>query len=452
VTSGAFVSGAREILPSPQDDLPKDLLKAFQFTAALPSPPLPLLRLAAKGEQLRTRLYSAVEVTPDVRTITKAAPPAAPESDPAPVVAEVIPPPQPVIAPDPVVSDTPPAPIVPGIVIVKGFDKKSPKANSGSGSGNATKAYVVPTTFPRVPLMGAGAAGPAELYRKWSQEFTIEAVINYMPVGAGSGLQQLKKGEIDFAASESPVADSQFLHFPTAVTAVVPIYNVPGIYDALYLTPEALAGIYLGEIRYWNDQRIAAYNPRASLPPAQITIVHRSEGSATTFTWTDYLSKIGPEWKAKLGAAASVNWPVAGLAGKGNDGVAQAVHQTLYSIGYVDYPWAMQNKVSFAAVRNRSGQFVFADWRSMADAALEVNELPASITDSPRSSAYPIASFSYMLVPQRIGDPRKRTAMSDFLHWMLTEGQKETSKFQYAPLPGNVALRARNQIAKIKGQ
>lgn len=469
ITGGTFVSGAREILPSPPDEMPKDLLKAFLFTAALPSPPLPVARLAVTREPLRSKVISAVEVVPDVRPVTRAAPPATVE---APVVAEAAPPPPPatpVIAPDPVVSDSPPAPIVPGIIVLTGRDKNRSGGTPGSNSSKKASTPAAPTTTYVAPvsvawLNGGGPAAPGALYQHWSEQFQQSykgAQINYNP--ASGGVRELMRGKLDFAASEMPLTDAQMsdgrtppLHFPSAVSGVVLVYNVPGIYDVLNLTPELLVRIYLGEIRYWNDPRLVAVNPRASLPPAGIVLVTPSEFSATTHTMTDYLSKVSAAWKAKVGVGANINWPTSGLVGKGDAGVQTMVHQTAFSLGYVDYAWAVKNSLHFAAVRNSDGHFVSASRESLMAAVSSINPIPAdlrmSITDAPGGDSYPIASFNYLLIPQRIDDPHKRTALSDFLKWMASEGQKEVTNFEYAPLPPSVVTSERRQLSLIKGQ
>ncbi len=470
VTGGTFVSGTREILPASAEELPKDLLKAFLFTAALPSPPLPLVRLTATRDVLRTRLYSPIDVTPvapAVPMITERARPPV-ESDAPPVVADVAPiSAEPVIAPDPAapVSN---APIVPGIIVVTGNDpfakKKKASTKNTSSTTSTSTTYVVPVAPRYGFLNGAGATGPAPLYQNWFQQFK-EAQINYQSVGAGAGLKQLRQGLIDFAALDMPVIDAKpdsrfpLQHFPTAVTGVALIYNVPGIYDGLRLTPELLAGIYLGEIRYWNDARILAVNPRASVPPVGIVVVNHSESGAATFTWTDYLSKISPTWKAKVGASASVTWPITGLMAAASEGVAELVHQTPYSIGYVDFAWASKNHALTVAIKNHAGLFVSPHQSSITAAAsatiapLGPNAaLSTTITNAPGEDSYPVASFTYLLVPQRIDDPNKRAALSDFLEWMVADGQKENTNYDFAPLPKEVAAIEKRQAAMIRNR
>ncbi len=425
-TGGAFVSGAREIVPSPAETLPKDLLKAFLFTAALPSPPLPVVRLTASREPLRSHTYSAVDVTPDVRPVTQSAPP---PPDDGPLVAEVAPPPPmalPVNDPDPVVANAPPGPIVPGIVVITSPRKPGATKGDSQPKGSATRissvssatTYVAPYVPNYAALNGAGAATLLPLYERWFKSYT-QAELTYQAVGTRGGFVQLRDGKTDFAASDLPLTDAQLAelrlpvyHYPSAVAAVVPVYNLPGVYDGvLKLTPDVIAGIYLGEIRYWDDRRITAANPRASLPHTGIVLVHRSEGANATYTWTDYLSKISPPWKAKYGVSASVNWPVNGLGANGNQGVAATVKQTPYSLGYLDYSWAATNNVIYAEVRNRAGTFVSASAASLTQAAQGV-EIPAdfrvSLTDAPGAGAYPIASFTYLIVPQKMAQKQNK--------------------------------------------
>jgi phosphate transport system substrate-binding protein len=242
------------------------------------------------------------------------------------------------------------------------------------------------------------------------------------------------------------------LHFPTVLGAVVPVYNLKGAPQELNLTPEALAGIFLGKITRWNDPALVKTNPKAALPAAPIVVVHRSDGSGTTFVWTDYLSKVSAEWKSRVGANTSVSWPV-GLGAKGNEGVAGLVRQTPNSIGYVELVYALQNKIPYARVQNAAGVFVRPELKSVTAAAAGVPMPPdfrVSITNSPAKDAYPISSFTWLLVPARISDARKRDAIRDFLGWMLGEGQRLAEPMGYAPLPNNVVEAERKAIAKIQ--
>jgi phosphate transport system substrate-binding protein len=462
-TGGPFTSGVREILPSAPEDLPKDLLKAFLFTAALPSPALPVTRLNATRDALRSRVYSAVEVAPEVaRPVTKVLPPPI-ESDAAvPVAAEVAPLPSPVIVPDTDVPTGPLPPLVPGIVVVTRRDNSSTSrasANSSSkpttsakSTNSSTTVYALPV--PPTTLNGVGVAGPTPLYQHWFQEFK-EGQITYQPDGAGTALRELRQGQIDFAAVDTPLTDSQNtrlgpLYFPAAVSAVVPIYNMTGMTDGLRLTPELLAGIYIGEIRYWNDVRITAVNPRAGLPPAPILLINRTDSSATNYAWTDYLSKVSPAWKAKVGTGSQVVWLAGGLSAEGNEGVAKLVHNTPFSLGYVDLAYAAKNNIHFAELRNRAGHFVQAEPSTLTAAAESVPDFRTSITDAPGADSYPIAYLNYLLLPSQMSDPRKRTVMTDFLTWMLSDGQKQVISYAFAPLPSQLVSLERKQLSKIR--
>ncbi|MGQ9634842.1 MAG: phosphate ABC transporter substrate-binding protein PstS [Bryobacteraceae bacterium] len=311
-------------------------------------------------------------------------------------------------------------------------------------------------------INGAGATFPYPVYAKWFDEYhkrnpTIQ--INYQSIGSGGGIRQLQAGTVDFGASDSPMTDEQLakfkggvLHFPTVLGAVVPIYNVRGVVGELNFTPEALAGIFLGRITRWNDAELVKANPKAALPAAPIVVVHRSDGSGTTFVWTDYLSKISPEWKNRVGANTSVSWPV-GLGAKGNEGVAGLVRQTPNSIGYVELVYATQNKIPYGRVRNAAAVFVRPELKSVTAAAAGVampEDFRVSITNPPGKDAYPIASFTWLLIPARIPDARKREAITAFLRWMLTEGQKLAEPLGYAPLPKGVIEAELKAIAKIQ--
>ena len=318
----------------------------------------------------------------------------------------------------------------------------------------------------QISLTGAGATFPYPIYSKWFDEYhklhpNVE--INYQSIGSGGGIRQVTEGTVDFGASDGPMTDQQIkdfrekrgteiLHFPTVLGAAVPAYNISGVSTELNFTPDALAGIFLGKIRKWNDPEIAKANSGAKLPAADIVVVHRSEGSGTTYVWADYLAKVSPEWKTKVGVAASLNWPV-GLGGKGNEGVSGQVKLTPNSIGYVELIYAVQNKMTYGRVRNRAGSFIKADLASVTAAAAGV-EMPddfrVSITDSPAKTAYPISSFTWLLIPERIKDEQKRKVIVDFLKWMLGPGQNLTSALDYAPLPKPVLPKEEKAIAKIK--
>ena len=319
-----------------------------------------------------------------------------------------------------------------------------------------------------VLINGAGATFPYPMYSKWFDEYhkkfpTLQ--FNYQSIGSGGGIQQVTQGTVDFGATDGPMNDKQLmdfqekrgnavLHFPTVMGADVPVYNIPGITAQLNFTPEALAGIFLGTITKWNDPAIAGPNPSVKLPAADIVVVHRSDGSGTTYIWVDYLSKVSKEWETKVGRGTSVNWPV-GLGGKGNEGVSGQVKQTPNSIGYVEMIFARQNKMTFGKVKNVAGVFVEASLASVtADAAGAAKEIPddfrVSITNSAGKDSYPISSFTWLLIPSKIQDATKKKALTDFLKWMLTDGQAMAAALDYAPLPKPVVAKELKAIAKIQ--
>lgn len=313
-----------------------------------------------------------------------------------------------------------------------------------------------------VQVTGAGATFPYPIYGKWFQEFRSvrkDVQINYQSIGSGGGIRQLIAGTVDFGASDKPMSDEELkqtkiptLHFPTVLGADVPVFNLPDYKGELKLTAANLAGIYLGQIKKWNDKALAADNP--GLPDKDIIVVHRSDGSGTTFIWTDYLSKVSEQWKKDVGANASVNWPV-GLGGKGNEGVAGLVKQTPNSIGYVEMIYAISNKMGVAWVKNSSGNFVKGELANVtAAAAGAAMSMPAdyrvSITNAPGKEAYPISSFTWLLVPTTIADAGKKKAIVEFLHWMVKDGQKYAGNLGYAPLPKEVAAKVEKSIAQVK--
>lgn len=317
-------------------------------------------------------------------------------------------------------------------------------------------------------LTGAGATFPYPMYSKWFDEYRKlhpDVQINYQSIGSGGGIRQVTEGTVDFGASDGPMTNEQLsafrdkhgvaiLHFPTVLGAVVPVYNLPGVSAQLRFTPSALAGIFLGTIKKWNDPAIASANPAAKLPASDIVVVHRSDGSGTSFVFTDYLSKVSADWKSKVGVGTAVNWPV-GLGGRGNEGVSGLVKQTAGSIGYVELIYAEQNKIPHGAVKNAAGEFVTASTAAVTAAAAGVSakmpdDFRVSITDAPGKGAYPISSFTWLLVPAKIGDAAKRRALTDFLKWMLTDGQKMTAALSYAPLPKAVVDRELKAIAGVR--
>jgi phosphate transport system substrate-binding protein len=316
-----------------------------------------------------------------------------------------------------------------------------------------------------IKLNAAGATFPTPIYTKWFDVYhtahpNIE--INYQSIGSGGGIRQLQSGTVDFGASDGPMSDDQLaqskfkiLHFPTVLGAVVPTYNIAGVTADLNFTQKALAGIYLGSITKWNDPEIAHANPGVNLPNADIVVVHRSDGSGTSYIFTDFLSKVSDDWKNKVGKAnTSVNWPV-GLGGKGNEGVTGLVKQTPNSIGYIELIYAVQNKIPYGNVQNAAGKFVKADLASVtAAAAADAKSIPddfrVSITNAPGPKVYPIASFTWLLIPAQIQDAAKRDAIKDFLKWMLTEGQKYNEGLTYAQLPKEVVTRETKAISLIQ--
>jgi phosphate transport system substrate-binding protein len=316
----------------------------------------------------------------------------------------------------------------------------------------------------KVLINAAGATFPYPIYGKWFEEFAKvdpDAQINYSSIGSGGGIRQFSEGTVDFGASDMPMTDEQLgkfknkpLHFPTVLGGIVPTYNLPGVTQELKFTPEALAGIYLGKIKKWNDPELTKANAGVKLPDNEIVVVHRSEGSGTTFVFTDYLSKVSPEWKSKVGVNASVSWP-AGLGGKGNEGVAGVVKQTPNSIGYVELIYVLQNKMAYGSLRNAAGVFLKADLDSVTEAAASAAKtMPAdfrvSITNAPGKKAYPISTFTYLLIPSKIDDPAKKKAIVAFVRWMLADGQKYAAGLAYAPLPNEVVAKEVKQIALIQ--
>ncbi|MGA2040576.1 MAG: phosphate ABC transporter substrate-binding protein PstS [Bryobacteraceae bacterium] len=311
-------------------------------------------------------------------------------------------------------------------------------------------------------INGAGATFPYPIYGKWFEEFRQKnpsVEINYQSKGSGAGIAQLTAGTVDFGASDMPMKDEQIaalkvkaLHFPTVLGGLVPTYNLPGLAD-LKFSSEMLAGIFLGKIAKWNDAKIAKANPGIKLPATDIIVVHRSDGSGTTFVFTDYLSKISPEWKAGPGANTSIKWPT-GVGQQGNEGVAGMVKQTPGAVGYVELIYALKNKMEYGSVQNAAGVYLKANLESVtAAAAGAAKSMPAdfrvSITNAPGKDAYPIASFTWLLIPTQIQDSSKRTALVSFLKWMLADGQKDCADLGYAPLPKAVVSQELKQIAQI---
>ena len=316
----------------------------------------------------------------------------------------------------------------------------------------------------QVLLNAAGATFPYPIYSKWFDQYHQahpNVQINYQSIGSGGGIRQLLDKTVDFGASDGPMSDDQLktatvpiLHFPTVLGAAIPSYNVAGVQGELNFTPEALSGIFLGKITKWNDPAIASANPGVKLPGDDIVVVHRSDGSGTSYIWTDYLSKVSPEWQQKVGKATSVNWPV-GLGGKGNEGVSALIQQTPSSLGYIELIYAIQNHLPYGKVKNSAGAFVKADLASVSAAAAAASksmpdDFRVSITNPEGKEAYPIASFTWLLIPAKFTDTAKRDVVKDFLKWMMTDGQNSCEALSYAKLPKEVVATEMKAIAQIQ--
>jgi phosphate transport system substrate-binding protein len=317
-------------------------------------------------------------------------------------------------------------------------------------------------------INGAGATFPYPMYSKWFDEYhkkNANLQINYQSIGSGGGIKQVTEGTVDFGATDGPMNDEQLkayqdkhgsgiLHFPTVLGAVVPTYNIPGVTVELKFTPEALAGIFLGKITKWNDPAIADANKGVKLPADDIVVVHRAEGSGTTYCWTDYLSKVSDEWKTKVGKGGSVNWPV-GLGGKGNEGVTGTIKNTPNSIGYVELIYAESNKIPYGSVKNSAGTFVKASLAAVSAAAAgAAKDMPddfrVSITNAPGNGAYPISTFTWLLIPEKFSDAAKRDAIKGFVKWALADGQNYAEALLYAKLPKEVVAKETKAIDKIQ--
>jgi len=321
----------------------------------------------------------------------------------------------------------------------------------------------IPMWGETVTLNGAGATFPYPMYSKWFSEYNklhSDIQFNYQSIGSGGGIRQVLAGTVDFGATDGPMTDEQLaqakakvLHIPTVLGADVPAYNIPGVTEELKFTPELLANIFLGKITSWNDAAIAKANPGVNLPNQPVIVIHRSDGSGTTYIWTDYLSKVSTDWKNQVGKGTSVKWPV-GLGGKGNEGVAGMIRQMQGSIGYVELIYAVQNHIAYGSVKNAGGEFVKASLASVTAAAASVKTMPAdfrvSITNAPGKDAYPIASFTWLLIPTPSKDAAKGKMIADFLNWMVEDGQKMTADLSYAPLPESVAAKVKETIKQVK--
>ena len=312
-----------------------------------------------------------------------------------------------------------------------------------------------------IQINGAGATFPNPIYSKWFSEYNklhSNVQINYQPLGSGAGIKQLTSNTVFFGATDGPMTDAQLaaapgkiLHIPTVLGAVVPVYNIPGVSQELKFTGQVLASIFLGKITKWNDPAIAAQNAGVNLPATDIAVVHRSEGSGTTYIWVDYLSKVSPEWNKTVGVNTSVKWPV-GLGGKGNEGVSGLVSQTPGALGYVELIYALQNKIAYGSVQNSAGAFVRASPDAVT-AAAAASKMPGdfrvSITNAPGKDAYPISSFTWLLFYENPQDKVQGKTMVDFTKWALTDGQKFAKDLGYAPLPQQVAAMAQKALDRI---
>ena len=312
-------------------------------------------------------------------------------------------------------------------------------------------------------LNGAGATFPYPVYSKWFSDYRKihpDVQINYQSIGSGGGIRQFTAGTVDFGATDGPMSDQQLadakfkiFHIPTVLGAVVPAYNVPGVQTELKFSPEVIANICLLKIANWNDKAIAADNPGVQLPNKPIIVVHRSDGSGTNYIFTDYLSKVSGEWTVRVGKGTSVRWP-GGLGAKGNEGVAGMIRQMDGAFGYVELIYAIQNKIPFGIVKNSSGAWIKGSLESTTAAAASVKNMPSdfrvSITNPPGKDAYPIASFTWLLVPAQFKDATKGKVIVDFLNWMVDHGESMVSQLDYAPLPDNVKEKVRARIKEIR--
>ncbi len=328
----------------------------------------------------------------------------------------------------------------------------------------AVAAFGVALSAQKVQITGAGATFPNPIYTKWFAEYNKlhpNVEINYQSQGSGAGIRQLTNQTVFFGATDGPMTQEQLdaapgkvLHLPTVLGGVVPVYNIPGVSAELKFTGPVLANIYLGTINKWNDAEIAKLNPGVNLPATDITVVHRSDGSGTTYIFVDYLSKVSPDWKKRVGIATSVNWPV-GVGGKGNEGVSGLVSQTPGSIGYVELIYAIQNKISYGSIQNAAGKFVKASTDTVtAAAAAAAKQMPpdfrVSITNAPGDNAYPISSFTWLLFYENPKDKAQAKIMVDFMNWALTDGQKFAPDLGYAPLPKEVVELEKKALTRIK--
>jgi phosphate transport system substrate-binding protein len=310
-------------------------------------------------------------------------------------------------------------------------------------------------------LNGAGATFPNPIYSKWFSEYHKQhpdVQINYQPIGSGGGIRQVIAGTVDFGASDVGMTDAQMKEskvpiqlIPTVMGSVVPAYNIPGVKEELKFTPEVLANIFLGKITTWNDPAIQKINPDVKLPGQTINVVHRSDGSGTTGVFTDYLSKVSPEWKTAVGTGTAVKWPV-GIGGKGNEGVAGTIKEVDGAIGYVELIYALSNNITFGSVKNQAGVFLKASLQNTSAAANGVkipDDYRVSITNSPNKDAYPIATFTWLLIPKKTSDANKAKVLKDFLSWMIEDGEKMVESLDYAPLPQDLQGRVKKTVSSL---
>ena len=336
------------------------------------------------------------------------------------------------------------------------------------GTKDSAAATPAPTTATTgaVDLTGAGATFPYPIYNKWFSDYAAKTgvKINYQSIGSGGGIRQIQEGTVDFGASDAPMSDDEIakakggaiLHFPTVVGADVVTYNVPGVTEPLKLTGDVIADIFLGKITKWNDARLAGLNPTAKLPASDILVVHRSDGSGTTYVFTDYLTAVSPAWAAGPGKGKDVKWPV-GLGGKGNEGVSGQVKQTPGTIAYVELAYAKQNGLPYASVKNSSGAFIAPTIESLTAAAIGAlpkfppnTDYRVSIVNSPDAKAYPITSFTWLLVYQKQTDPVKGKKLVDFMKWALTEGEASAAALDYASIPSELGTRLNERLSMIQ--
>jgi phosphate transport system substrate-binding protein len=316
----------------------------------------------------------------------------------------------------------------------------------------------------KIQINGAGATFPNPIYSKWFSEYNKlhpNVEINYQSIGSGGGIRQLTAQTVFFGATDGPMTADQIfaagapvLHLPTVLGGVVPVYEVPGVGGDLHFTGPVLADIFLGKITKWNDAAIRNINPGVNLPNTDITVVHRSDGSGTSYIWCDYLSKVSPDYRKTVGVATSVNWPV-GVGGKGNEGVAGLVKQTPGAIGYVELIYAIQNKISYGSVQNAAGEWVRASTQTVSNAAAQAakampKDFRVSITNAPGHDVYPISSFTWLLFYQNPKDKARARVMVDFMKWALTQGQKFAPELGYAPLPQEVVALEMQALSRIR--